>query len=103
MTDSNLSMDEMLARASEAAGFLKALGNERRLIILCNLVDQELSVSGLNERLPLSQSALSQHLAVLRKDGLVTTRRDSQTIYYSIGDERVRQLMQTMYTLFCKG
>ncbi|WCN11401.1 metalloregulator ArsR/SmtB family transcription factor [Marinomonas mediterranea] len=95
-------MDDMLARAAEAAGFMKALGNERRLIILCNLVDQELSVSGLNKRLPLSQSALSQHLAVLRKDGLVTTRRDSQTIYYSIGDERVKQLMQTLYALFCK-
>ena len=101
MTESELAIKSMLERASEASGFLKALSNENRLIILCNLLQDELSVGALNERVLLSQSALSQHLAVLRKDGLVATRRDSQTIFYSIADPRVKQLIQTLHDLFC--
>lgn len=101
MPNPNLTITEILARAGEASGFLKALGNENRLIILCYLLEGELSVGALNEKLPLSQSALSQHLAVLRKDKLVETRRDSQTIYYSIADMRVKELIQTLYRLFC--
>ena len=96
-----LTMEDMLRQSSQAAVFLKALSNENRLMILCHLLDQELSVTALNEKLPLSQSALSQHLAVLRKDGLVSTRRESQTIYYSIGDVRVKELIQTLHRLFC--
>ena len=96
-----LTMEDMLRQSSQAAVFLKALSNENRLMILCHLLDQELSVTALNEKLPLSQSALSQHLAVLRKDGLVSTRRESQTIYYSIGDVRVKELIQTLQRLFC--
>ncbi|CUB03983.1 ArsR/SmtB family transcription factor [Marinomonas fungiae] len=96
-----LTISEMLERANEASGFLKALSNENRLIILCNLLQGELSVGALNEKVLLSQSALSQHLAVLRKDGLVTTRRDSQTIFYSIGDSRVKELIQKLHDLFC--
>jgi len=96
-----LTMEDMLRQSSQAAVFLKALSNENRLMILCHLLDQELSVTALNEKLPLSQSALSQHLAVLRKDGLVSTRRESQTIYYSIGDVIVKELIQTLHRLFC--
>lgn len=96
-----LTISEMLDRASEAAGFLKALSNENRLIILCNLLQGELSVGSLNEKVLLSQSALSQHLAVLRRDGLVSTRRDSQTIFYSIADNRVKELIQKLQDLFC--
>lgn len=96
-----LTMEDMLRQSSQAAVFLKALSNENRLMILCHLLDQELSVTALNEKLPLSQSALSQHLAILRKDGLVSTRRESQTIYYSIGDVRVKELIQTLHRLFC--
>lgn len=96
-----LTMEDMLRQSSQAAVFLKALSNENRLMILCHLLDQELSVTALNEKLPLSQSALSQHLAVLRRDGLVSTRRESQTIYYSIGDVRVKELIQTLHRLFC--
>lgn len=96
-----LTMEDMLRQSSQAAVFLKALSNENRLMILCHLLDQELSVTALNEKLPLSQSALSQHLAVLRKDDLVSTRRESQTIYYSIGDVRVKELIQTLHRLFC--
>ena len=91
----------MIRTATKHAVFLKALSNENRLMILCHLLDKELSVTALNEKLPLSQSALSQHLAVLRKDGLVSTRRESQTIFYSLGDSRVKELIQTLHRLFC--
>jgi DNA-binding transcriptional ArsR family regulator len=101
MENETLTMEEMLRQSSQAAVFLKALSNENRLMILCHLLDEELSVTALNEKLPLSQSALSQHLAVLRKDGLVSTRRVSQTIFYSLGDSRVKELLQTLHRLFC--
>jgi ArsR family transcriptional regulator, virulence genes transcriptional regulator len=100
-TNTTIAIEDMLGQATQASDFLKALGNENRLIILCHLLDQELSVGALNEKLPLSQSALSQHLAVLRKDGLVKTRRDSQTIFYSIADERVTLIIKTLHSLFC--
>lgn len=103
MTTETLTMEDMLKQSSQAAVFLKALSNENRLMILCHILDQELSVTALNEKLPLSQSALSQHLAVLRKDGLVHTRRESQTIFYSIGDPRVKELIRTLHGLFCPG
>lgn len=79
--------------ADEAERFLRALANRNRLMVLCSLVPGELSVSALHERVPLSQSALSQHLAVLRNQGLVETRREAQTIHYRIADPRVRRLM----------
>jgi DNA-binding transcriptional ArsR family regulator len=101
MENEMLQMEDMLKQSSHAAVFLKALSNENRLMILCYLLDREFSVTELNEKLPLSQSALSQHLAVLRKDGLVKTRRDSQTIFYSLGDAKVKTLIQTLHTLFC--
>lgn len=101
MPKPELTITEMLARADEASGFLKAISNKNRLVILCNLLQEELSVGALNEKVPLSQSALSQHLAVLRRDNLVATRRDSQTIYYSIGDSRVKELIRTLHDLFC--
>ncbi|WP_187424860.1 ArsR/SmtB family transcription factor [Marinomonas sp. IMCC 4694] len=101
MNNDTLTMEDMLKQSSQAATFLKALSNENRLMILCHLLDKEMSVTALNEKLPLSQSALSQHLAVLRKDGLVSTRRESQTIYYRLGDDRVKTLIHTMHDLFC--
>ncbi|MEL0638472.1 metalloregulator ArsR/SmtB family transcription factor [Marinomonas sp. TI.3.20] len=94
-------LDQMVQQASQAASFLKAISNENRLMILCYLLDEELSVTALNNKLPLSQSALSQHLAILRKDGLVETRRDSQTIFYRIGDAKVETLIRTLHDLFC--
>ncbi len=75
---------ELIKRADQAARLLKAMGNEKRLQILCMLSQGERSVGDLNQDINLSQSALSQHLAVLRADGLVRTRRESQTIYYSV-------------------
>ncbi|MCZ2723431.1 metalloregulator ArsR/SmtB family transcription factor [Marinomonas sp. 15G1-11] len=97
----NSDVDEMLNNAKQASSFLKALSNEKRLIILCHLLDEEHTVGSINEKLPLSQSALSQHLAVLRKDGLVKTRRDSQSIYYSIADGKTVAFIRTLHDLFC--
>jgi DNA-binding transcriptional ArsR family regulator len=96
------SPQEMEQHAENAAGFLKLMANPHRLMILCHLLDTELSVSELNEHLPLSQSALSQHLAVLRNAGLVRTRREQQAIYYSLASEEVRALMGTLYEQFCR-
>jgi len=75
---------EMQKNAGQAAAFLKSLANPHRLAILCVLGEGEVSVGELNERVELSQSALSQHLAVLREENLVATRREGQTIYYSV-------------------
>jgi ArsR family transcriptional regulator, virulence genes transcriptional regulator len=87
--------------AAEAAAFLKALGNDQRLLILCALLDGPLSVGEINERVPLSQSALSQHLGVLRDAALVTTTRKSQTIDYALTQGPALEIMQVLYTAFC--
>lgn len=93
---------EIMARsAAEAARFLRVLGNDHRLMVLCTLAEGEHSVAGLLARIPLSQSALSQHLAVLRREGLVRTRREAQTIHYRLADERARRLIPVLYELFC--
>jgi DNA-binding transcriptional ArsR family regulator len=96
-----LDLDQIKANASEAESFLKMIANKNRLMILCSLVDQECSVTQLNQSVPLTQSALSQHLASLRKAGLVSTRREAQTIYYSVTDHRVKQIIEKMYEFFC--
>lgn len=91
-------------KAADVAGMLRALGNERRLMILCKLVEWgEANVTGLAEAVGLSQSALSQHLAKMRNEGLVTFRRDSQTLWYRIADPRIEQLFVTLHKLFCKS
>ena len=92
----------MRENAGSAARLMKALANDSRLMILCYLDGKELSVSELNENLDLSQSALSQHLAVLRRDGLVKTRRDSQTIYYSLEGDQARRMISTLHDMFCQ-
>lgn len=89
------------ASAGRAASLLRLLGNERRLMILCQLADGELSVGQLQPGVGLSQSALSQHLALLREDGIVATRRDGQQIYYRIVDEAALRLIATLAELFC--
>jgi len=87
--------------ATEAAAFLKALANDQRLLVLCCLLDGPLSVGEINARVPLSQSALSQHLGVLREAGLVETARQSQTIYYTLTRGPALQIMEVLYTAFC--
>ncbi|MAY41764.1 MAG: transcriptional regulator [Oceanospirillaceae bacterium] len=93
----------MKTNAGKAAKLMKALGNESRLLILCYLDGKELSVTELNNCLDLSQSALSQHLAVLRKDGLVKTRRESQTIYYSLEGDTAKRIIHTLHDMFCSA
>ena len=94
---------ERLARQSaEAATVLRALANQQRLLILCHLSGAgELSVSALQARMELSQSALSQHLARLREEGLVAFRRDAQTLFYRIADERASRLLGLLHELYC--
>ena len=87
--------------AGRAAAMLRLLGNEKRLMILCQLADGELSVGQIQTRVELSQSALSQHLALLREQGVVSTRRDGQTIYYAVTDQAALKVIQTLAELYC--
>lgn len=87
------------ASAAEAARLMKALANERRLLILCQIAGGERSVGSLN--VGLSQSALSQHLALLREEGIVKTRREAQTIFYSIANPAVHKIIETLATIYC--
>lgn len=87
--------------AGRAATLLRSLANERRLMILCQLVDGEMSVGALQERIGLSQSALSQHLALLREEGIVATRRERQSIFYRIADPAALRVLETLAELFC--
>jgi len=90
----------MERQAKRASKLLKAVGNERRLMILCHLMAGEKSVGTLEKLIGLSQSALSQHLARLRRDKFVTTRREAQTIYYSLSGSEVETVLTTLYGLY---
>jgi ArsR family transcriptional regulator, virulence genes transcriptional regulator len=92
---------EMQQHAQSAAALLKALANENRLMILCTLVSGELSVGQLNAQVPLSQSALSQHLAGLREAGLVTTRKEGQTVYYRLHGNEAIQIIAVLQSIYC--
>jgi len=92
---------QMAAHAGDAARLLRVLANPHRLLVLCVLSEGELPVGDLNERVPLSQSALSQHLAVLREDGLVTTRREAQAIFYRLAPGPAPVLIRTLHRLYC--
>lgn len=87
--------------AAAAAQLLRTLANERRLMVLCQLGAGELSVGALQARLGLSQSALSQHLALLREEGIVATRRDGQSIFYRIADPNAVRVIATLADIFC--
>jgi DNA-binding transcriptional ArsR family regulator len=93
--------DDMAAHVESAAGLLRAMANPHRLQILCLLGEGELSVGALNGRIPLSQSALSQHLAVLRDDGIVATRRESQTIHYRVQPGPALDVIRVLHAHFC--
>jgi ArsR family transcriptional regulator, virulence genes transcriptional regulator len=95
------SADAMAAHAESAAELMKAMSHPVRLLVLCHLIDGEQSVGALLSRVSLSSSALSQHLAVLRENGLVHTRRESQTIYYSVAEGPALEVMQALYHSFC--
>ena len=95
-----MNITSLQEKALDASRFLKAISNKHRLLILCNLVETERSVGELEKIVGLSQSALSQHLARLRKEGVVKTRRDAQTIYYSLQDENVVDVLQLLQSIF---
>lgn len=95
-------LDKIIDNATRASNFLKAISHEGRLMILCHLVTGEKSVTELEELLSARQAAVSQQLARLRLEGLVTPRRDGKTIYYSLTDDRSRQILEVVYDLFCR-
>lgn len=96
-----MNISDFADKALAAAELLKMMGNERRLMILCQLGNGEKSVGELECLVGLKQSALSQHLAKLRAERLVKTRRQSQTIYYSLASNEVEKLIETLYGLYC--
>ena len=98
---SRASAEQMSAHAADATRLLKALANENRLMILCLLVDGEHTVGQINARLDLSQSALSQHLAVLREDGLVRTRREAQSVLYSLPHGPAKRIIDVLHSVYC--
>lgn len=95
-------ISELQDNARRAAGLLKAISNPSRLIILCQLAEGERSVGQLEAQVGISQSGISQHLAVLRREHVVCTRRDRQTVFYSLASDDVVALMATMHRVFCK-
>ena len=97
-----MDVEQVEENLETAVTLLKALSNEKRLMIMCALYKGELSVGKLEEIIGLSQSALSQHLARLRRDGLVNTRRVAQTIYYSLKNKEVEAILHTLHDLYCE-
>jgi len=96
-----MNLEKLAPKAMQAENFLKAMANRHRLMILCELYKGETGVSALQRALGLSQSSLSQHLARLREDELVTTRRESQAIFYSLANSNVSRTITLLYELFC--
>jgi len=94
-------LDKMVDNATSASNFLKAISHEGRLMILCHLVTGEKSVTELEELLVARQAAVSQQLSRLRLEGLVNSRRDGKTIYYSLGDRKAAQMIELVYDMFC--
>lgn len=96
-----MDINELEANAERAAALMKSMGSPRRLLILCQLVEGEKAVGELEKTVGLSQSALSQHLAVLRHKGYVATRRSGQQIFYSLAGDEVRAILGSLYALYC--
>ena len=96
-------LGEMEQHAGDAERLMRTLANRHRLMILCALVNGELSVGEINAMVPLSQSALSQHLAVMRSEGLVQTRRDGLTIHYSVSDGPALRILKVLHDTFCSA
>lgn len=97
----NMELEKMEQNADKASQLLTAMANPKRLLILCNLLDSELNVSQIADRVDLGQSPLSQHLSKLRAWGLVKTRRDGQQINYTLASNEVRQVLTTLYNIYC--
>ena len=97
----NIEIEQMRDAAARAADLMQSLSNPNRLMLLCLMAEGEESVGVLAERLDLRQTSVSQQLALLRKDGLVKTRRDGQTIYYSLSGDEARRVIELLYELYC--
>ncbi len=97
-----VSTNEMMEHAADAEFFLKQFANKTRLMVLCSILKEERSVTELLDVIHVSQPVISQHLALLRESKLVSTRRDGQTIYYRLADERVKKQIALMYEFFCE-
>lgn len=95
-------MDRMVANATTASNFLKAVSHEGRMLILCHLVSGEKSVTELEELLAARQAAVSQQLSRLRLEGLVIPRREGKAIYYRLADDRPKRILELVYDLFCE-
>ena len=100
---STLDFSEMQDNAGKACGLLKAMANEARLMVLCQLIEGEKSVTELQDAIGLSQSAMSQHLAVLREQEIVSTRRDGQSVFYRISNDHALALMETLHREYCEA
>ena len=96
-----LDVNEMMPAADKASELLKAIANRHRLLLLCQMIDRKRSVGDLADFLDLRPSTVSQHLALLRKDGLVSAERDGQTIWYSISSGPAREILRTLYRVCC--
>lgn len=95
-------IQQLTEQSTKATELLRALANQQRLLILCHLAaNSELSVTALGERMELSQSALSQHLARLRADGIVAFRREAQTLFYHIADDKAARLLDVLHDIYC--
>ena len=99
--NADLDLDQMAQSAHRASSLMKTLGHKDRLMILCHLADGEKSVGQIADLLQLSQSPLSQHLSRMRKEGLVNTRREAQTIFYSLKSGEASRIVKVLYELFC--
>lgn len=97
----NMNLSELEEKAAEVSGLLRVMSNQWRLLILCNLAQGEHSVQELQKLVGLGQSALSQHLAILRYEGLVSTRREAQSIFYSLASAEAEKLLGTLYDIYC--
>ncbi|MBU1334841.1 MAG: ArsR/SmtB family transcription factor [Devosia sp.] len=97
-----MEIEKMEANAEQATRLLTAMANSKRLLILCNLLDREMNVTELGEKVGLAQSPLSQHLSKLRAWDFVKTRRDGQQIRYSLASDEVRRVLATLYSIYCE-
>tara|TARA_Y100000588_G_C13917697_1_gene780087 strand:+ start:201 stop:509 length:309 start_codon:yes stop_codon:yes gene_type:complete len=101
MNINNFDIHKMRDNATKAEQILKMVANQNRLMILCHLIHNEMSVSDLNKRVDLSQSALSQHLAKMRREGILSTRKEGQQVIYQIASNEVSTIMDTLYSIYC--
>ncbi len=100
-SETEMNLQDMVDNSAQAVKLLKAVSNERRLLILCHLLAGELSVGEMNDKLGLSQSALSQHLALLRRNKLVKTRKEAQTVFYSMNSAEAEAVIGLLHSLYC--